>query len=185
MQRQTHTLQDASKPGEPRPMSTEAACQLHERTLALRESGQLAEVATLAQRALQYCAGASGPDHLDMANLLTALARIRTDQDDYAEVARLARRAVAILEQATRKAASAGIPGFYLVATTSPVLPTEEQPTEPFFSIPTDQMEAQFDAGASMLSAHLSGTRLAHLSAALKAQLHRVGDVDARAVLSP
>lgn len=87
--------------------------------------------------------------------------------------------------QATQKAASAGTPGFYLGATNSPLLPTDEQPTEPFFSISSDQMEAQFDAGASMLSAHLSDTRLAQLAAALKTQLHHVGDVDARAVLSP
>ena len=85
----------------PPPGSVEEACQLHERAVALREHGQPTEAATCARHTLAFFEREYGPDHPDVANILNNLAGICTDQGDHAEAARLAQRAVAIMEQAT------------------------------------------------------------------------------------
>ncbi len=69
--------------------------------MALRERGQLAEAATRAWHALTSFERECGPDHPDIANILNILAGIGADQGDYAEAARLAQRAAAIMEQTT------------------------------------------------------------------------------------
>ena len=50
-------------------MSVEEACQLHERAMALREDGQLAEAATLAQQALWYFEREQVPTILRLAQI--------------------------------------------------------------------------------------------------------------------
>jgi tetratricopeptide (TPR) repeat protein len=85
----------------PPPVSVEEACQLHERAVALREHGQHAEAATCARHALASFERACGPNHPDVANILSNLADICADQGNYAEAVLLAQRAVAIMEQAT------------------------------------------------------------------------------------
>jgi tetratricopeptide (TPR) repeat protein len=81
--------------------TVEEACQLHERAMALREHGQLAEAAMCARHALVAFEREYGSDHPDVANILNNLAGIRADQGDCTEATRLAQRAVAIMEQAT------------------------------------------------------------------------------------
>jgi hypothetical protein len=56
--------------------TVEEACQLHERAVALREQGQLAEAAMCAQHALATFEREYGPDHPDVANILNNLAGI-------------------------------------------------------------------------------------------------------------
>jgi hypothetical protein len=82
-------------------VTVEEACQLHERAVALREHGQHAEAAMCARHSLVSFEREYGLDHPDVANILNNLAGICADRGDYTEAARLAQRAVAIMEQAT------------------------------------------------------------------------------------
>ena len=65
--------------------TVEEACQLHERAVALREHGQLAEAAKCAQHALAAFERKYGPHHPDVANILNNLAGICSDQGGSSE----------------------------------------------------------------------------------------------------
>ena len=80
--------------------TVEEACQLHEHAVAC---GSMAtgQAAMCAQHALVAFEREYGLHHPDVANILNNLAGICADQGDYTEAARLAQRAVAIMEQAT------------------------------------------------------------------------------------
>ena len=94
-----------------RPDPIERASLLHDRAVAARAQGQYETAMALARRALTMLEPAVGPDHPDVANVLTTLAGIQADCGAYREVERLVQRAISMMGQAQgghRSGAAAG-----------------------------------------------------------------------------